>query len=155
MSDIEIITYFADNLRSPLFGAFLTAGAFLLSMKTFIVVQVKQQIYDDEFYQSEFDEKNGDQLYGPLRRLSKVLFTGVLLCLFASFAQFTIGLFENIYCIYACLTLAIIASFSLVICVIFCHVNIKTLYVFSARKYDNEKSKLEESNPKTDCDCNE
>src|SRR5262245_31540304 len=42
--------FYARNLRGSLFTGFLTLSGFLLSAKTFIVVKMKESLYEQDFY---------------------------------------------------------------------------------------------------------
>ena len=42
----ELHVYFAEHLRGSLFSGFLTLGGFLLSLQMFIVVKIKEDLYD-------------------------------------------------------------------------------------------------------------
>lgn len=91
--------YYAKNIRGSLFTGFLTVGSFLLSLKAFIVVKLKENIFDSAVYKEKLRERrklNRDlTLYGPVRRLSLLLFVSISSAITASVSQLTIGLIER------------------------------------------------------------
>jgi hypothetical protein len=50
-----LVRFYGENIRGSLFTGFLTLGGFLLSLKTFIIVKMKENVYDDERYIDGFD----------------------------------------------------------------------------------------------------
>lgn len=95
--DIDSLSdYYAKNIRASLFTGFLTVGSFLLSLKVFIIVKFKENIFDSAAYRAKLEEKrklNSDLThYGPVKRLSRLLFAAILSALAASAAQLTVGL---------------------------------------------------------------
>jgi hypothetical protein len=41
----QIVDYYQKNMRASMFTGFLTAGSFLLSLKTGIVIKIKESVY--------------------------------------------------------------------------------------------------------------
>lgn len=132
----EVLSFYNTHLRTSLFTGFLTASAFLLSLKTFIIVRMKDSVYDTQSYKDEFKEKYRDfrELYEkkqlvpkltlpeyptkrglllPLQHLSDTLFFSVLACLFASVSQITIGLLPYFSAFAFSIVLVSVALFSL------------------------------------------
>jgi ABC-type glycerol-3-phosphate transport system permease component len=97
-------------------------GGFLLSLKTFILIKLKENVYDHEEYRKIFnDQKQLDSsllLYGPLRNLSDFLFWSVLSTIGAAIAQLTIGLFGSYWLTLASLWLSVFALSILVVSLI-------------------------------------
>ncbi|MHB1174821.1 MAG: hypothetical protein ACYCZJ_06840 [Sulfuriferula sp.] len=93
---VDVSTFFADKLRGSLFAGFLTLGSFLLSLKTGIVIKIKEGLYDKPEYKTRLIQRR--QLntslthYGPLRRLSRLLSLAVFSALCAAAIQLTVGL---------------------------------------------------------------
>src|SRR5207237_4623452 len=87
------------KLRTSLFTGFLTLGGFLLTLKTFMLVQLKKELYDTQQYKervlNQREVRPELSLYGPLTRLGTLLVFCVLGTLSASAAQFTIGFIPN------------------------------------------------------------
>jgi hypothetical protein len=100
---IVLIKAYNNGIRSSMFGGLLSVGGFLLSLKTFIVIKLKESVYDTKSYQ-DIVEKNRKlnpaiKHYQPLQNLSDFLFWAVLSAIVASVIQLTIGLSSNYYMI--------------------------------------------------------
>lgn len=117
-----IVFFYEESLRGNLFAGFLTVGGFLLSLKTFILIKLKENVYDHEEYRKIFNyQKQLDSsllLYGPLRNLSDFLFWSVLSTIGAAIAQLTIGLFGSYWLTLASLWLSVFALSILVVSLI-------------------------------------
>jgi len=115
----KIVMFYGDKLRGNLFAGFLTLGGFLFSLKTFIVIKMKENVYDHAEYKRNLDEKKrlnpNLTLYGPLQRLSNLLFFSVLFSIITAVLQLSLGLVENWHAVLVCLATAI---FTLIILVI-------------------------------------
>lgn len=106
-------TFYASNLRGSLFSGFLTLGSFLVAVNTFMVVNLKKEVYDHAAYkQRVIDAKRGDpnsSFYGALRRLSGLLLFTIFAALVTSISQLTIGvLFSSWIAATICLSFAAI-----------------------------------------------
>lgn len=110
----EAIDFYDKKIRSILFSGLLTVGSFLLSLKVFIVVKFKENIFDSESYKEKLAERrriNPDLThYGPVRNLSKVLFISISASLLASASQVTIGLISEWWALLICVGLAAFAG---------------------------------------------
>jgi hypothetical protein len=95
LSTPEFQTFYATKLQGPLFSGFLGLGGFLFALKTFIVIKMKENVYDHANYKAllEQQRKINPKIssYGPLKRLSDLLFYTVICSLFSALIQFTIG----------------------------------------------------------------
>jgi len=93
--NICLYDFYSRKMQTPLFTGFLTLGGFLLSLKTFILIKLKEGLYDQKQYQELVKEKQRLNPkythYGPLSRLSHFLVHSVLLALLTSFFQFSVG----------------------------------------------------------------
>jgi hypothetical protein len=112
--DLSIIPeYYAKNMRGSLFTGFLTVGSFLLSLKAFIVVKLKENIFDTDGYKNRLKERRKLNpeltLYGPVQRLSNLLFISISSAIAASVSQFSIGFIPNWKATFFCIFLAIFA----------------------------------------------
>lgn len=108
--------FYATNLRGSLFTGFFTLGGFMLSLKTFIIVNMKKEVYDDASYVEEWqNQKKLDKTgvlgtrYSPLRALSAALFSAIVACVTTSALQMTLGLFGTYWAAAVCLSSAILA----------------------------------------------
>lgn len=106
----NLFDFYALNMRTPLFTGFLTIGAFLLTLKTFIIVKLKEGLYDSKAYQDRLKTMrnlNPDlSSYGPLARLSKFLIYCVLSALITSVFQFSVGFIKSNLASALCISLA-------------------------------------------------
>ena len=88
--------FYAEELRGSLFDGCLTFGGFLLAAYTFIVIHMKQAVYDTPQYTKTFEEKREAdgrlKKFDPLRRMSRSLFRAVVVTLVAAILQLTLGL---------------------------------------------------------------
>ncbi|WP_406611388.1 hypothetical protein [Agarivorans sp. JK6] len=94
--------FYATNIRGHIFAGFLALGGFLLSLKTFIVVNMKENVYDSEEYRQIWRKtvpgnKTKGSLYGPLKQLSDMLFYAILASITSAITQMTIGLYDRWY----------------------------------------------------------
>lgn len=98
--------FYAVSLRSSLFSGFLGLGGFLLSLKTFIVVKMKEGLYDHPGYRRRFAESvavrsatpaTSKGLYEPLGQLRALLFLSIVSSLLTAVLQLTIGLLDGVY----------------------------------------------------------
>ncbi len=110
--------YYAKNIRGSLFAGFLTVGSFLLSLKAFIVVKLKENVFDTQVYKDKLTELRKINpeltLYGPVKRLSKLLFVTISSAITASVSQLTIGLIDCWTAVLLCAFLAVFAMAMLV-----------------------------------------
>ena len=106
--------FYTTELRNNLFAAFLTLGGFLYSLKTLIIIKMKENVYDHEKYLKKIERKrrNNSEIthYGALRRLSDLLYYTVFFSLCTSLLQFTLGLYEHWFT-------ALICSYSALVCI--------------------------------------
>lgn len=147
----DLIETYATGLRGSLFAGFLTMGSFLLSLKTGLVIKVKEQVYDDIDYQKDVkkdeDPASPVSIYGPLRRLSAALSASVLAALVAAVAQITLGLIESTFAVSVCLALAAMAVSMLVTSFLLIQ---GTLHAWFARLEPKALKKLAEEAAKAD-----
>lgn len=114
----ELHEFYSTHIRASLFTGFLTMGSFLLSLKTFIVVKLKENIFDSTAYKEKIKEYRKTNpkltLYGPIKNLSNLLFLSIASSIFASTAQLTIGLIKYWATTLFCLFLAATSIFLLI-----------------------------------------
>lgn len=113
--------FYGDKLRGSLFAGFLTLGGFLLSLKAFIVVTMKREVFESTIYKKEWEEQKKldhqdkmGKLYTPLRYLSGVLYAAILSCLLTAVLQLTVGLVDSFWATAICLW-AVVVSLLLLI----------------------------------------
>lgn len=103
----QLIEYYGENLRGNLFTGFLTVGGFLFSLKTFIIINMKENVYDHRKYKERVEEQRelnrSITFYGPLKRLSHLLFVSVLASIVSAVLQLTLGLIDHWVAVLVCL----------------------------------------------------
>ncbi|WP_421551693.1 hypothetical protein [Pseudomonas yamanorum] len=131
----RIYEFYTSNLRGSFFTGFLALGGFLMSAKTFIIVNMKKEVYDSAAYEEKWADGlklNGaakyDTLFYPLRRLSNIIFYTIAFCFMASIAQLTIGLFKNIPAVMICFFLVVVAVCFLMLSLFLIKKNLGTMF---------------------------
>lgn len=127
--------FYHKNLRGYLFSGFISVGSFLLSLHTFVIVNLRDKVFSTPEYKASFIEANeidGDDvnesiLFQPLDNLSSFINASILLSFITAILQFTIGLSTNLYACLFCVWLAILTICFLIHCLIIIRVNIKIL----------------------------
>lgn len=110
-----LFDFYAKNLRGSLFAGFLTLGGFLMSLTTFIVVNMKKEVFDKDQYERQWksslaNNKKTDQMrYGPLRYLSTTLFVSIVACISTATLQLTLGLVSSGWSVLVCVWAAAVA----------------------------------------------
>lgn len=112
----KLLEVYDNQLRTALFGGLITVAAFLFSLKTFIVVNMKDNIYDKEEYQSDIRSKNEKyqkkiKIYEPLRRLSRLLYLSVWFSMVSAIMHVTIGYIDSYWFFSFTMTASFIAAF--------------------------------------------
>lgn len=128
--------FYATHLRGSLFAGFLTLGGFLLSLKTFIIMNMKKEVYESEAYRKRWERMSKmsskkskvESLYSPLRDLSTALFAAILFCVITAVSQLTIGLFSNIWTSIFCIWTAIVAVTLLLWCMFIIRANLNSMF---------------------------
>lgn len=114
-NDIALLAdFYEKNIRGHLFAGFLALGGFLLSLKTFIVVNMKENVYDNKKYQENWKkQKKLDEnmkLYEPLKELSDLLFYAILASIVSAIMQMSLGLYSHWFASVVCIWSAIYAA---------------------------------------------
>lgn len=129
--------FYGSSLRGSLFTGFLTLGGFLLSLKTFIVVNMKKEVFDTDDYKYEWEQQkkldNANKMglrFEPLRYLSTVLFISIASCVIASVLQLTLGLAETFWAAIICLWAALVSVLFLLRSLWLIRVNLNRMFDF-------------------------
>lgn len=140
--------FYANNLRQSLFAGFLTLAAFLYSLKTFIIIKMKENVYDQKLYKERFDRKKKNnpniKRYDALRQLSDLLFYTVLCSIITSIMQFTLGLYSHWMASILCLYMALVSVVLFSISIFIIKDNLNAWFDFldeSEKKAENKKTK--------------
>lgn len=108
-----IYELYQSKLQTPLFTGFLTIGGFLLTLKTFVLIKLKEEVYQSEFYKTKLEERrllNPDlSLYGPLGRLANLLVLSVLSALLTAVSQMSVGFIPGRLSAAFCISIAVSA----------------------------------------------
>lgn len=87
------------SLRPAFFGGLVSLAGFLFSVYGYTVIRMKESVYDTDAYSRLVDERRrnnpGLEHYGPLVRLSHLLFATILTALTSAVLQVTVGLAES------------------------------------------------------------
>lgn len=104
IADVLVKEY--ANLRAPFFAGFISLSGFMLSVYTFIIVRMKESVYDHPSYKERIRAARiGDKTYQPfrdLRGLSSALFLTIISTVVTAAAQLTLGLSSARWAIIAC-----------------------------------------------------
>ncbi len=129
---VKLVKYYGENIRGHLFAGFLALGGFLLSLKTFIVVTMKENVYDNEQYQENWRNKSKInpelKLYAPLKELSDLLFYAILASISTAILQMTLGLYSHWLAALICLGSAVYAVVLLIQSLILIKQNLDTWF---------------------------
>jgi len=94
----KFITLYNDKLQLVFFTAFLTVGSFLLAMKAFILVRLKDDIYSHGEYKKRYLRQYNNEYkgyyYKGLIELGHLLVVSVAGSFVTSIAQISVGFFS-------------------------------------------------------------
>lgn len=143
----EIPDFYSKNIRASLFTGLLTVGSFLLSLQAYIVVKLKENVFDSPAYRERVaSRKRLDPtitLYGPVKRLSSLLFFSTAAAILASVFQLTLGLVQNWYATFFCIFVASFAISMLIAALLLIRSALRD-WLDSLEEHNNQKSQLED-----------
>jgi hypothetical protein len=152
----RFFNFYAANLRGSLFSGFLTLGSFLVAVNTFLIVNLKKEVYDHPAYKKivykNRDETKTASFYGPLSRLSRLLYSTIILALSTSAAQLTIGvLIQHWLAAAACLLLAAFTMAMLFFALAQIRGNLSDWFEYledqAVKEYDEQRSDVQQLTP--------
>lgn len=87
---------YIDLIRTPSISGLLTLGSFILSLNVFIIINLKEKLYDSKFYYDNFNKQSnlGDtklEYYVGLTRLGRLLTSCVPTILLAAIINLFVG----------------------------------------------------------------
>ncbi len=135
----DLITFYR-SIRSGIMTSSLTVGAFLFTMKSFIVLNMKKEVYDQPAYHDivRFRRSKGknERLYHGLGQLKVLLYWSILAALLNALAQVTLGYIAKPWAVLVALGFTLL-SWSLVGYSLF-HVssNLTTMLRFGEDNFD-------------------
>lgn len=134
LDEMKIINFYNGNLREIFFSAFLTLSGFIFTLETFIIVCIKENVYDDPEYIKLYENKKkiAPELkkYAPLKRLKDFLFYTILYSFTAAVFQITLGLFNNWYALIVCIWGCVVALITFVVSLFIANNNLKRWFDF-------------------------
>lgn len=108
--------FYQASIRGYLFSGFISVGSLLLSLHTFVIVNLKDKLFTTERYKEIFKESKSlpcikdideSELLKPLDTLSSFINISVWLSILTAVSQFTIGLVDyglmSVFCIWLAL----------------------------------------------------
>lgn len=124
---------YESKLRSDFFSGFLAVGAFLLSLKTFIVMTMKTNVYDTERYIAIWEEnqKHDAEITGSrykgLQELNDCMFNSIFCTLSAAISQVTIAIVGGTLCTFISLSLCTTSISYLIYCLLLVKKNLNSI----------------------------
>jgi hypothetical protein len=102
---------YEKKLQVPFFTGFITLGSFLLTLKTFVIVKLKESLYDSESY-TDIIEKHRSldpnlPFYDPLNNLARFLVYAVIMSISTAASQMTLGFLPFNWAAAICISLAV------------------------------------------------
>lgn len=99
-----VVKSYHDYMRGYFFSAFLGISSFLLSLLTFVVINLKEKMFDSDDYKAMYRDFNGmgekddivkKEIYKPLVVITTMLVISIASCIITALSQFTLGLSDN------------------------------------------------------------
>ncbi|MDF2186211.1 hypothetical protein O1O06_15835 [Grimontia hollisae] len=91
--------YYQENIRGNLFAGLIAVGGFLMTGKTFILVTMKKNVFDDHDYIDNFKKlskfDSSLKRYSPLIQLKDILYVAVYTTIVSAIVQLTVGLIPH------------------------------------------------------------
>ena len=129
------------RIQGSLFTGLLTTASFLLSLKAFILLRIRQDVLDTKTYQNHVKAITGgslDDLYVPLRNLSRLLIWTVACALGGSVSQLTLAFAWPPYGVYVSAGLAAGALSLVIVCWKHLSDNVRTWVDAVEREHKNK-----------------
>lgn len=129
----KLALLYESKLRSDFFSGFLAVGAFLLSLKTFIVMTMKTNVYDTKEYitvweeNKKHDAKLTGSKYRGLQELNDCMFNSIFCTLSAAIAQVTLGIAGGLVLTFFSLALCTTSISYLIYCLLLVKTNLNSI----------------------------
>ncbi len=140
--DTDSLLKFFEKFSTAFFSASITLGAFLLSMKTFIIQIIKKDAYDTKEYNKKIQDRLGASFkvdkYKPLSNLRCILTCTIYTSFITAILQVITALFPKPFHIYISLTSMTITFICVFIAIILVSNNLKEL-LKSKNNYHHHK----------------
>lgn len=109
ISSADFWKVYSESFRDNIFTSFLTLSAFLFSLKTFIIMKMKESVYDSPRYVEEHNKAKqidvDKSLYAPLKNLSNLLHYTIVFAILTAFTQLSFGLVNEWWAMFTCMIL--------------------------------------------------
>lgn len=132
MADASFYMNFYKDIRAGCFTGFLTISGFLYAAHTFIVVHMKKEMYDQQWYRDHLAKlrtlNSAHSHYGALRRLSRTLMTAISVAALTSLCQITIGAFQHNWAALLCLLCVALSFGFLIWCIVLMTLNLRSWF---------------------------
>ncbi|OWY71604.1 hypothetical protein B7486_07925 [cyanobacterium TDX16] len=126
--------FYSQNLRASFFSGFLTLGSFLAAVNTFIVVNLKKELYDNPRYRDRVKKRKplnkNITYFAPLRRLSRFLLAVIIMSILTAVSQLTIGLIPSTKAAVFCIVMAAITVVLLFCVLVSIGLNLRSWFQF-------------------------
>lgn len=132
-------SFYQVSIRGYLFSGFISVGSLLLSLHTFVIVNLKDKLFTTKYYrelyaknknitgEKEIAEISESDLLKPLDKLSSFINISVWLSILTAVSQFTIGLGDYGLMSVFCIWLALLTIFCLLNSLILIREHIKNM----------------------------
>ncbi|WP_193568771.1 hypothetical protein [Citrobacter sp. NCU1] len=127
--------FYAKNLRGYFFSGFISVGSFLLSLHTFVIVNLKDKLFSSDHYRERYaksrqikvGEINEKDILKPLDRLSCFINISIWLSISTAIAQFTLGLAPYTLISISCIWLGLLTILFMLNSLVLIRLNIKDM----------------------------
>jgi hypothetical protein len=150
--EFDLPLLFQNRLQVALFTGFLTIGGFLLSIKTFILIKLREDLYDLPSYERRLEERRvlNTRLskYGPLRRLGDFLVYSVAAAIVTALLQLTIGFIPHRLASAICMAAALTTIVLVLVAWWQIRQNLRDWFDLLEKDYEAQRSKKSSSDKK-------
>lgn len=135
----DLIDLYKSGMRASLFTGLFTLSGFLLTAKTFLILNMKKEVYGTDVYLKDVKKKRksvsewpiqgeGLNVYRPLCAIGDLLTANVVMTLSASVLQFSLGLVSERWAVGICLGWATGAVALLAFSLVYIARNLRAMY---------------------------
>jgi hypothetical protein len=98
-SNLPKIVQYYQEYKAAIFTSSLTLGTFLFTMKTFVIQNLKKEVYDNQDYQERIYKRikagQKETYYGQLNSFRRLLFATILVAFLNAMLQITLGFIKT------------------------------------------------------------
>lgn len=129
--DLSAIVCYYHELRGPFVTTSVTMGAFLFTMKSFVIQTMKRDLYDQADYQGRItqrrDEGKGDSYYGPLDRLRCLMFWAIVAAFLNAGLNVFLGHSDSPVLVWICMVSTAASWLMVLFCLFWVSKNLKSM----------------------------